>query len=269
MNLNLLLRSLKERWISASIFALSLALYVWVILALIPVFIKNQQFKALLAQYPKALMSLFAGAGNINMFSPEGFISIEFLQLWMPIIVFGFAVTFATAIVAKEMDDGTMDLLMAQPIARTSLVLSRFTAMAAYLAALALVTVGSIGVGGRFYDVTFKVEGLLATGLLFLAFMLAIAAFSIFLSVVLRDRGQAIILAVAVFIVSHLLNALSELNETVRKFRFLSIFKYYNPYKALATGEIPWRDISIFLAITLVFLIASLILFRRKDISTV
>lgn len=267
MNLNLLKRALKDRWRGASIFGLSLFLYAWMMIWFMPVFLENVQFKELIAKYPKAIMSLFAGASNIDFFSPEGFMTVEFLALWFPIIVIGFAITMATAIVSKEVGDGTMDFLLAQPISRQSLILSRFAALILYLIALVVITFGSMPLLGRFYDVTFKLKGLLVTGLLALAFFMAISAYTLFLSVILRERGHAIVASISIFIGTHLLNAFADLNETVEKFRFLSMFKYYQPYKALATGEVPWRDISIFLAIMLVFFVASLAVFRRKDIS--
>lgn len=267
MNLNLISRGLKERWLSGSIFALSLVLYVWMLISFLPIISKSIQIQKLLAEYPKAIMNLLAGAADVNFFTPEGFFSLEFLALWLPIIVYGFAVTFATAIVAKEIDDGTMDLLLAQPISRTTLVLSRFLVLILYLLALTVVTLGSMRLLAPFYDATFKTSGLLVTSLLFLLFMLAISSCTLFFSVVLKERGRAIITSVSIFIASHLLNALAEFNDTLKELRFLSIFRYYNPYKALSTGEMPWRDLGIFLGITLVFLIASLLIFRRKDIS--
>lgn len=268
MNLNLIYRGLKERWLSGSIFASSLVLYVWMLISFLPIIRKSVQIQQLIAEYPKAIMNLLAGTADVDFSTPEGFFSLEFLALWFPIIVYGFAVTFTTAIVAKEIDDGTMDQLLAQPISRITLVLSRFLVLILYLLALTMITLGSMRLLAPFYDATFKTSGLLVTGLLFLLFMLAISSYTLFLSVILKERGQAIIASVSIFIASHLLNALADFSDTLERLRFLSIFRYYNPYKALVTGEMPWRDLGIFLGITLVFLVASIFVFRRKDIAT-
>lgn len=268
MNLNLLARALKERKVGVSIFGLSLFLYAWMLMSLIPVFLKNVQFRGLIAQYPKALLNLAAGASNVDFFTVEGFMTIEFLALWFPIIILGFAVAFATAMVAKEIDEGTIDFLMSQPIPRQNLILSRFFSLILYLIALTTIALGSLYLLAPLYDAKLKIRGILLTGLLALVFFLAISPYTLFLSLILKERGQAIVASVSIFVASHLLNALADFSDTLKKFRFLSMFKYYQPYKTLTTGDVPWRDIAIFLVITVIFLVGSLLVFRRKDITT-
>ncbi|MEW6188967.1 MAG: ABC transporter permease subunit [Actinomycetota bacterium] len=199
----------------------------------------------------------------------EGYLSAYFLALWWIIIVGGYVIAFATAIVGKEIADGTIEILLAQPISRTKIILGKFLACLFYLAILTFVTIGSTGLLALFYDVEIKTEGLLAVGFLGFLFFAFIAAFSLFLSVILKERGRVVILSVAFLIASHLLNALADLSETLKDFRFLSIFKYYNSMEALKTGNIPWSDALLFLGLSLLCLIASILIFRREDIAIV
>lgn len=267
MNFNLILQSLKERKISATVFSLSLVLYVWLLASLLP-FMKDLEISGLFEKYPKAVLNLLAGAANVDFFSPEGFFTVEFLALWLPVIVFGFTVAFATAIVAKEVDDGTMDLLLAQPVRRSTLITSRYLALIIFLLIYSAVTMGSHYLFAQAYDFSFKTKGLLATGVHFFLFMLAISTLSLLFSLILKERGQAIIFSVAFLIASHLLNALAEFSETLKDLRFLSIFKYYQPYETLTKGTYPVKASAIFLGITAISLILSLLIFQKKDISS-
>lgn len=267
MNFNLIFQSLKERKISAAIFAISLILYVWMLASLLPL-MKDIEIQGLIEKYPKAVLNLLAGAANVNFFSPEGFFTLEFLALWFPIIVFGFAVAFVTAIAAKEIDDGTIDFLLAQPISRFTLIISRFFTLIVFLLIFTVITMSSHYFFAKAYDFSFITKGLLATGIHFFLFMLAISTLSLLFSLTLKERGQAIIFSVAFLITSHLLNALAEFSETLKDLRFLSLFNYYQPYETLTKGNIPTKATVIFLAITVISLALNLLIFQKKDITT-
>lgn len=270
--ISLFKRALKDRGISTLIFAISLFLYSWMLMTFIPTFLSSElipQFEALFKSYPKEIISIFAG-GDLSisqMMMPEGFIAINFLALWWIVIVGSYAIAFGTAVVGKEIDDGTIEILLVQPISRTKIILGRFLACLFSLFLLSVITIGSIGVLGRFYDVEFKIKGLISVGFLGLLFFIFIAAFSLLLSIIFKERGRSVSLSVAFLLGSHLLNALSDLSDILKNLRFLSIFKYYNPFEALKTGNVSLGDVSVFLVLILLSLAASLIIFKRKDVS--
>lgn len=233
-----------------------------------PIFLKNPEFEQLLKQYPKEMLTLLAGeTGQVNIFTVEGFLSIEYLALWWIIIIAGFAITFASGIVAKEVDEGTIEFLVTQPLGRSSIIISRLLALSIYLIALIVVSLGSIGFLAPLYDVKIKTAGLFGVGFVGLTLLLVISAYTLLFSVIFKGRGKAVIYSVTLFIVAHLLNALAGFNETIEKFRFLSFFHYYQPYEILRTGEIPWINVGIFSAIVAVCVLLSLLIFQRKDIA--
>jgi len=265
MNLNLIYRDIKDRRVSMFMMSMSVLLYALVIIAIYPVFAGNAAFAQIFKQYPKALLSLLAGGGNADFFSPAGFLSIEFLSLWWPIIVGAYVMTLATAIVAKEINDGTMDVLLSQPLERWKLMTSRLAADVTLIFALDAVTMVGIWLFARAYAVEISTKGLFATGILALSMFIFLECLSLFFGMIM-DRSKALITSITVFIGSHLLNALSDLNKTVAKFRWMSFFKYYKPAAALTTGEVPWKDVALFLGLAAAFAIAAYIAFRRKDI---
>jgi ABC-2 type transport system permease protein len=269
MNLNLWAQALKERWLSALIFSASLFLYSLTIVAVTEPFIGEPALRQLLERYPEEVLALAAGGlSGVDMFTPEGFLTIEYFALWLIVIVGGFAIAFTTSIVSKEIDDGTISILLTQPLRRNSLILSRFLALTLYLLILLTVAFGSTGLLAPVYGVKLKVSGLLAAGVLAFAFVLVISAYTLLFSVIFKGRGRAIIFSVALFLASHLLNALAELSKTLEKVRFLSFFYYYKPYEALRTGNLPWSDLGLFLTIIIICLLLSLVIFARKDIAT-
>jgi ABC-2 type transport system permease protein len=233
-------------------------------MAMYPSFNKPE-FSQLFEAYPKAILSLMGGAGIANMFSPEGFVSVEFLQLWGISIGAGFLMAAATAIVAKEVDGRTMDLILSQPVNRIEYLTARLAADLTMMVTIVVITGTSLYLGNKMFDIPLKTSGIVAAMVLLAGFYFMIECFCVFAGSVM-ERGKAIVTAVAVLIGSHLLNGLADLNETIRGYQWLSVFKYYKPGEALLSGNTPWQQVILFLSIGAIFLIAAVVVFREKDI---
>lgn len=263
---NIFFHSLSERKLSWPTFAISIFAYVMMICGIYQSFAGNPVFSQVLKNYPKAFLSLLAGGGGgPDMMSPEGFISIEFLQLWGMFIIAGFGIAAATAIVAKEVEGHTMDLILTQPINRVEYLTARVTADMAMLAGLVGVTIGSIWISTKLFDFPLKTGGILAVGVLCLALFFMIECFSLLMGVFM-ERGKAVIISVGAIIVSHLINGLADLNKTVDSFRWLSFFNYYKPGQTLVNAVVPWPQVLLFVSLGYIFFTAAVVFFREEDI---
>lgn len=269
MNLNLFLRGMKEKILATTIFAFGMLLYSWLIMYLL-VFYPIKEMMTLFDKFPQEFLSLLAGGGmNLEIFSTiEGFISLEFLALWWLIIVGGYALSSAIGVVAKELEEGTLETLLSQPIKRWEIIVTRFVLNAIYLAFLSFFTVGCLAFFGNIYDIKLNISGLIIAGFAGFLFFLLMFTFTLFLSLILKDRGKAVIISLTFFIVSHLLNAFSDFTKTIERFRPLSLFNYYRPHEYLK-GEFSWSHSIIFIVLIILLLIGSLLAFRKKDISVV
>lgn len=265
MNLNLILRVIRDRRVSVPLIGLSVIAYAWLITSIWPIFSGNPALKQLIEQYPEAVAAFLLGTSTLAFMTPEGFLAGEFLQLWWLVIVGSFAIVLGASVVGKDTDDKTMDLLLTQPMRRMTLILSRFTADAIILLLLVVITMAASWLGARVYDMPIKASGFVAAGVAGYSVLLFFEGFSLFFGVVM-ERGRAIIAGVAVFVASQVLHGLGALNETIERLDWLSFMKYYDPLKALKTGDVPWRDVGLLLGLAVLFLTAAFVVFRRKDI---
>ena len=259
-------RTLWDRKISWPMVAGSVILYVLMIVGIYPSFANNPAFSEIIKSYPKEVLSLLAGSSGVNMMSPEGFISMEFLQLWGMIIIAGFAMATATAIVAREIDNHTMDIMLAQPLDRVEYLTAKLAADLTMIFGLVAVTIGSIWVGTKLFDFKLDIHGILAVSVPFACLIIMIECYSLFLGTIM-ERGKAISVAIAILLVSHLWNALGDFNKTIEGMRWVSFMYYYNPAEALKTGEIPWGPVLLFIGVAVVFLTAAVVVFRERDIA--
>lgn len=274
MNLNLLKNSLKERWLSTLTFTGGLFLYCWLIIAIIPVMFTastTKEMENILSQYPKEILSLLVGGGTdiSQFFTIEGFISLELYSLWWIIIVGGFAISLALGIIAKDTNEGTMELLLSYPLKRETVVITRLLASTIILAFLAFFTVFTTYLLSIFYDIPLSFTGLTIVGLFGWLFFEVILLFTLFLTMILKEGSGATLISFTFFLSSHILNALSSLNETIEKLSFLSIFKYYNPTQYLVDKKIDLTHLTMFLILIVALLILSVLIYRKRDISTV
>jgi ABC-2 type transport system permease protein len=180
-------------------------------------------------------------------------------------IIAGFVMTTGASIIAKEIDNHTMDLLLTQPIDRVEYLVARLSADVTMMIGLVAVTMISMWAGTKMFDFPLKIEGILAVTVLIISLYLMIECFSLAMGAFM-ERGKAIITSVSLLIGSHLLNSLGDFNDTIKSFRWLSFFNYYKPADALKDGVIPWSSVLLFLGTAVIFLTITVVVFREKDI---
>ncbi|GAB4338945.1 MAG: hypothetical protein Kow0010_27270 [Dehalococcoidia bacterium] len=172
-----------------------------------------------LEELPPIYQAFLGQAGGYD--TPEGFIAAEFFS-WIPLLIITVAIIGGTGALAGEESAGTMDLLLAQPIARWRLVVEKALGITVALVAMALVALPGFVAMLPFFDTDISVwklalatAGMVPLGLLYLGLSLWAAA-------ALPTRTSAVVavvgLAVAAYIL-HTLGAVVPWLDTARKFQ--------------------------------------------------
>lgn len=269
MSLNLFWKTIKERKIGLVSYSVSFILYSWMTTAFLPMFEKEfGQFQKLLEAYPKGFMEFFGGADIFTkMATQEGFMTVEYFQLMWVAIMTGFIVTFCVGMVAREIEKGTAELLFSQPISRAKILTTKSLVLLLGLIILIAVTLAGIFIPALFYDVKIDYSAYYALAVTGLAFFIAIGAISTFFSTLFNEGAKAAWPPIVIVFGSYLITAFAEYSDFLENIKFLSLFDYWDPYEVLTKGEIPWSDVGVYLAIAAVFFLASLFIFRKKNIS--
>lgn len=267
MNLNLLRRSIADKRLSLLVYGLGIALYAALILFIWPSLRDNlNTLNQLWENYPEGLRKAFGGE-NMNFATFDAFLSVEyFSQMWV-IVMIAFCVSIATGAIAGEIEKGTMEVLLAQPVSRRAILVTRhffFEVGVLFLiaAALAPVAVGAPLVGGDL-----RYLGLLAMVPSSFLFFTAIGSITFFFSALFSNRGRAVFVSLGIIFFSYALDILAKINDTVGHVHFLSIFYYWDPYRYLHAIDFAWADLAILTGISLVSTAAAVIWFERRDIA--
>lgn len=251
------------------------SLFWWMLGAAIPVVVyvvvsypavrDNPQYDELLSAYPQEMIDmLLAGASSFT--TPAGYLQGSLFAMMVPIIFLVFAIGRGANAIAGEEEAKTLDLLLANPVSRTRVVLEKFLALIAATALLAILFWLVLWIGTNMVDMNIAATnlaaatfGVLSLGLLFGTLALAIGAMT-------GNRGLSIGLTGAIALGAYMLNAIGmnlEALETVRK---VSPFYLYIGNTPLENG-LSIAHMAALLGATVVLLALGLITFNRRDVA--
>ncbi|MDI6715429.1 MAG: ABC transporter permease subunit [Actinomycetota bacterium] len=269
MNANLFIKSLKEIRVSWTSYAIGLMFYVYLLISVYPsIQERAKDFQKIFENYPEGFLRFFSGGSGVaDITSPEGFLSIEIFAFMWFVIIGAFVIAYGTGAIGKEIDSGTIEILLSQPITRTSAIISKGLTLFGGTAALVFITMASTYLFSLIVDLTIKPEGILALAAVGALFFLAVAAYSLFFSVLLSERGHAAFASAGILIAMYLLTSLKQYATWAEKLDVISLFHYYNSAQLLTTGDIPLKSTLVYAGTTIFFVAASILVFSRRDIA--
>ena len=204
--------------------------------------------------------------GGLSISTPEGFLTAEYFS-WIPILLIVYAVIQGTGAIAGEESNGTIDLLLAQPVSRVLMVTEKAAAvvvgsvlivaigLAGFAVALPLVDI-DIGLA----DIAIAMANLLPITLLFFAI-------SLWLGAVAPNRALASAVVIGLATAFYFINMLAGAVNALDPLNYATPFFYYGDGPPLAEG-IVWWHFELLLGIALLFFAATLRSFDTRDVAT-
>lgn len=157
----------------------------------------------------------------------------------------------ASRAIAGEIESGTMELLLSQPISRPLYL----GAQIGFALTVLLALVGMMLLGVKIGLSIFKLHHMLpwraflpVAGNL-VSLEIAIYGVTLLLSSVARESGRVVNVALLFVLVSYLLQAVARLWPVIQFMLNYTIFEYYSPQRIVMNDVAPWRNIMILLAV--------------------
>jgi ABC-2 type transport system permease protein len=219
-------------------------------------------YKEQLADFevPEALQGL---TGDISYASPEGFLSAEFVS-WVPIITLIFGIMAGTSALAGEEANGTLDLLLSQPISRRRLALEKMAGIIVATYAITVIACLGWALSVPFVDIDISLMDLFIATLNLAPITLAFAFLAMFLGAIMPDRRAATAAVTALAVGSYFLNYMARIVDVLEPLAWVSPFNYYD-LDALVQGTDWWRT-AFLLVFATVLAVATVACFERRDI---
>lgn len=205
--------------------------------------------------------------GAYDMSTPTGWLSTELIPLLGPLVFIVFSVSFASSSLAGEEEEGTLNLLLTNPVSRVEVYAQKSLALMAGILVLGLyfwlgniVTTSLANMGLSFLSLAEISFSPVLVGAVFGSFALALGGVT-----GSREIGTAV--ASAVGVVSYLVNSMAEVIKALKPFRPAWVFNTYDGAEVLQNG-IDFGDVGVMLGVTVVLFAVGTYGFKRRDIGT-
>jgi beta-exotoxin I transport system permease protein len=216
-----------------------------------------------LIELPPALEA-FLGA-NLAISTPAGYLNAEFFS-WIIVLMMVYAVMQGTGAIAGEESSGTIDLLLAQPISRTSITLTKAAATVTGTACIILigylgflVTLPFIAMDVALIDVFVACVNMLPVTVFFFAL-------SLWLGAVAPSRAYASACAIAVATAAYAIETIASGVDEFQSMRYASPFYYYGRGLPLVEG-IDWWHVGVLGALAAILLALATRTFAARDVT--
>lgn len=198
-------------------------------------------------------------------FTFVGYLNIEYLS-WFPLLLGIYAVVYCGGLVSKEIERGTLDVVLSQPVARATFLLSKFAGFMTLALAVTLTSTAAVLFGALTIDDDVSAANLLAVHAVSYLLVAAIAGYSTLVSCVWLDPGRSLAAAGIITAVSYFANLLGSAIPDLSWLKYGSLFYYADSLQVLAQGRVNWIGVTVYVAVCAVTLAVSIAVLRRRDL---
>ncbi len=263
---SILLKTLRDKRRSILFWGIGLMALAILITMLLPTIATSSELiESYLEILPEGLMAIFGG-DIANISTPEGFLNAELFFMMTPILFLVFAMGFGAGAIAGEEEQGTLDLLLANPLSRRRVVLEKFGAMSIGIMLLAIIFWVGLAVGIAIVGEDVNLLNLAAACLSAALLGMTFGTLSLAIGCATGKRTLAMAGAAGLAVVTYFLNALAPVIDFLEPFRGVSPFYYYIGGDPLYNG-LNLGHAGVLIGLTAVFLVAALLLFERRDLA--
>jgi len=224
---------------------------------------------AYLNSLPEALKAAFGYEGidfTTITFTPEAFATLEFLVIW-PLLI-GIYGIFASIGIAREAERGTLDLLLAQPVKRYKVLVSKFSVFVFAALLIAVASLLGLVLGTAIINESVNTASLALVLVEAFLFVLALASIALLCSVIFLEPRKSLLVAGVFMAGSYILNFIVPiLSDSFSWLRNLSLFYYYQPNDVVSSTSLNGTAVAVYIVVAIVCFIAALVVFQRRDLT--
>lgn len=225
----------------------------------------NEALDQLVAQLPPYLEAVLGQVAGFT--SPEGYLDSKLYLLFAPFVLMVYTIRFGISIIAGEEQAKTIDLLLANPVTRTRVVLEKYAAMLVATALIVAATGLGVWLAAVVYGFGVNTAGLVAVNVHLWFLLVALGTLAMLVANATASGILAGTVAGAVAVISYFINSFAVLSKTAERLRPLSLFYYYRGHNPFFEG-LHWGDLAVLGLFTLVCLVLGVAAVNRRDLGT-
>lgn len=260
--------TIKERKWSVMIYSLVSILLLLLYVALYPSLqAQSQQLAEIFKTMPENLLKALGTApSQLENFTLEALLASKQFSLVFQMLSAIFAIAIAGNDIAGEIEKGTIEFLLSQPISRLKLYFARFLSGVILLTVFVAVSTLLVIPMAAAFHVAYVASSYYKLFFMGELFTLAIYAFAFSLSAIFSNKGRVYSIGAGLITLMYIAFIVSTLKDSLDKLKYISFFHYFSA-DILTSGTIDKLGVWIFSLVIIVSVLIGAIVFNKRDIS--
>jgi ABC-2 type transport system permease protein len=222
------------------------------------------QLDTVLKQMPESVRAL--RGGDTDLTSPVGYLNAELFYITLPLLLIIMAVNLGGALLARDEQDHTLELLLARPVSRGRVLIGKALAGVLIMALVGLLATVATIVLAKIVNLDLPVHYIALAGLWTTIFSMSFGVVTFSLNAAsVFSRRLGIAIAVIASFGGYILQSLSSVSDYIKRPAELLPYHYFVP-KDILHGTVAHSLMVYMLAIFIGGAILSYVGFRRRDI---
>lgn len=271
MNRGLIIKTVRETWLSTLLFGVGLFGVQWLLADILPVFYKDFSEHWLQVPFVRNILTAILGEDMGGAIGPSAIVSGPWAHPLVLALTWAHSIMVLTRMPATEIERGTIDMLLSLPVGRTRFYLCEsIVGLAAGLGIMVAAVAGNI-IGGRSaaQELRATPAQLAMVGANLYCLYVAVGGIACLASSLCNRRGPAVGIVLGVLLTSFLLNYLAPFDVFIKKMAVVSMLHYYRPLFVLKDAAWPISDMLVLVAVGALSWLAGAFVFARRDLCTV
>lgn len=226
----------------------------------------NRDLAEVLPGSEVALKAMLGERGAL-MWDATSFLAMAWRHPIVLAVIGGLAASYGSAFLAREVGDGTADLLFSRPVTRSRLFWNDVAASSGVLFAVTMAF--SLSLWAAAAALGLSPPGAVKfvwAGWLTFAFALALLAIAYLVGSLLSDGRRAVGTSAALFAVMYMVDVVGTLWDRIEPLRPLSLFAYFTPLDSLKARPESTANAIILFAVAAVAMALSHVVAGRRDL---
>lgn len=193
-------------------------------------------FQELFDSFPPELLSVFGIDDASSLITATGLVNSRLYAGIGPVILAVLGISIGTAAIAGEEEDGTLDLLLSQPVTRTQVVVEKLVAAASLIGVVVAALFLTLSVLNPIVGLDFSFSGILGANVTLGLFAMLFCCLATAVGGFTGNRGLTIGVSAGVLATAFFINGLAPLVDSIAWLQKLTPFYWLQDPNPLANG---------------------------------
>lgn len=263
--ITIFIRSFNDRKMTLFVYCLAMIFFIWLYVAMFPSMEKT--YAEMIKSFPQEWIKAM-GIEPEKVSTFPGFMAEEFFSQFLPIILITFSISFSGFAIAQEVEKGTAEILLSQPISRLKVFFGKYFAGIANLFIFVFFSTLIIPFLAKIIsNINVGVSNFMLTA--FFAFILGVAIMSIsfVFSSIFSEKGKANFLPAGILVLMYVFSIFSGVNKDWEFLKYFSFFYYFDATEILVDNKFDFISFFVLLIFIILSTIFAAFIFNKKDIA--